>query len=204
MVVPYHFLIHHCDVRDLYTWIMHLVEEVSRIPGSSILCLLDLYLSSACALGLHSSSSMCILCAPQSSVSGLCARKFRGLHYRILLVPGAATMDLWTVFCGISDSAGIPVQGTSFALLVTCLWRLHVLFSSVVLSWFSKSVLVDCDSCHRLYKCSILVLSHFCTFLPFTSAFVCCLLYGSLLWLVFFHVCLVLGTLTDMSQGLYY
>ena len=92
MVVPYHFLIHHCDVRDLYTWIMHLVEEVSRIPGSSILCLLD-YLSSACALGLHSSSSMCILCAPQSSVSGLCARKFRGLHYRILLVPGAATMD---------------------------------------------------------------------------------------------------------------
>ena len=129
---------------------------------------------------------MCILCAPQSSVSGLCARKFRGLHYRILLVPGAAMMDLWTVFCGISDSAGIPVQGTSFAQLVNMSLASPCPVSSVVLSWFSKSVLVDCDSCHRLYKCSILVLSHFCTFLPFTSAFVCCLLYGSLLYLVVF------------------
>ena len=53
MVVPCHFLHLLCAVRDLSTWIMHLVDEVSRISGSSSCVSWSTY-HLRMLLGLHS------------------------------------------------------------------------------------------------------------------------------------------------------
>ena len=97
MVVPYHFLHLLCAVRDLSTWIMHLVDECQGFQDrQSCVSWITYHL---CVLpGLHSALQRCVafVCMPvfNSSVGclQLCARIFRGLHYRVLLVPGAATM----------------------------------------------------------------------------------------------------------------
>ena len=130
MVVPYHFLLLLCAVRDLSTWIMHLVDEGLWISGSPILCLLD-YLSSACASRItFGSSAMCSLCVHASVqlLSWLSPVMCKDISWTSL--PGSSCSwgchdDSGTVFYKL---VFLP-KGTSFALFVNLsLSFCHVFF----------------------------------------------------------------------------
>ena len=129
MVVPYHFLLLLCAVRDLSTWIMHLVDEVSRISGSSSCVSWSTY-HLRMLLGLHS--------ALQRWLSPVMCKDISWTS-----LPGSSCSwgrhdDSGTVFYKL---VFLP-KGTSFALLVNLsLSFCHVFFPS--LSWLTATLTVQ-------------------------------------------------------------